>query len=147
MQANTIAVGLQLSMFLKSVSTSKNTEFLPAHISIFYKDYYEVLEAKMPSLKRHSIFLQRHSFQATFIHHVQQMTGSLAEMGNPFLEETKDLPVMRLETRDIIDSAVIPSVFQVEEQQYETFLKDLLLQQTTPISAPLFSQPSPKERS
>ena len=73
------------------------------------------------------------------------MTDSLEEMGNPFLEETKDL--MRLETRDIIDSAVIMSVFQVEEQQYETFLTDLLLQQTTPISEPLFSQPSPKERS
>ena len=73
------------------------------------------------------------------------MTDSLEEMGNPFLEETKDL--MRLETRDIIDSAVIKSVFQVEEQQYETFLTDLLLQQTTPISEPLFSQPSPKERS
>ena len=40
------------------------------------------------------------------------MTDSLEEMGNPFLEETKDL--MRLETRDIIDSAVIMSVFQVE---------------------------------
>ena len=73
------------------------------------------------------------------------MTDSLEEMGNPFLEETKDL--MRLDTRDIIDSAVITSVFQVEEQQYETFLMDLLLQQTTPISEPLFSQPSPKERS
>ena len=71
------------------------------------------------------------------------MTDSLKEMGNPFLEETKDL--MRLETRDVIDSAVITSVFQVEEQQYETFLMDLLLQQTTPISEPLFSQPSPKE--
>ena len=75
------------------------------------------------------------------------MTGSLEEMGNPFLEETKDLPVMRLDTRDIIDSAVITSVFQVEEQQYETFHMDLLLQHTTPISGPLFSQPSPKERS
>ena len=73
------------------------------------------------------------------------MTDSLEEMGNPFLEETKGL--MRLDTRDIIDSAVITSVFQVEEQQYETFLTDLLLQQTTPISEPLFSQPSPKERS
>ena len=29
------------------------------------------------------------------------MTDSLEEMGNPFLEETKDL--MRLDTRDIID--------------------------------------------
>ena len=46
-------------------------------------------------------FEQRHSFQATFIHHLQQMTDSLEEMGNPFLEETKDL--MRLDTRDIID--------------------------------------------
>ena len=80
------------------------------------------------------------------------MTDSLEEIGNPFLEETKGL--MRLETRDIIDSAVITSVFQIEEQQYETFLKDLLLQQTTPISEPikknklqLFSRPSPKERS
>ena len=58
-------------------------------------------------------FEQRHAFQATFIHHVQQMTDSLEEMGNLFLEETTDL--MRLDTRDIIDSAVITSVFQVEE--------------------------------
>ena len=80
------------------------------------------------------------------------MTDSLEEMGKTSLEETKDL--MRLDTRDIIDSAVITSVFQVEEQQYETFLKDLPLQQTTPISEPikknkmpLLSRQSPRERS
>ena len=37
MQANTITVGLQLSMFLNPVSTCKNTEFLSTNIWIFIK--------------------------------------------------------------------------------------------------------------
>ena len=46
-------------------------------------------------------------------------------MGNPFLEESKDL--LKLDTRDIIDSAVASSICQAEEigkKQYQTFVTE-----------------------
>lgn len=76
-------------------------------------------------------------------------------MGNPFLEESKDL--LRIDTKDIIDPAVASSVNQAESlgnQQYKTFISERLLEQSVPISEPikknklpLFSRPPPREKS
>ena len=58
-------------------------------------------------------------------------------MGNPFLEESKDL--MRLDTRDIIDPSVAVSLQQAEEigqQQYEDFMTSWLIERSVPLSEP-----------
>ena len=44
----------------------------------------------------------------TFTQHVKSLVGVIEEMGNPFLEESKDL--LRLDTRDIVDEAVVSSI-------------------------------------
>ena len=79
----------------------------------------------------------------------------MEEMGNPFLEETTDF--LRLDIKDIVDPTVASSVRQDEtmgQEQYQTFMTDPLVEQTTPISEPikknklsLFSRPSKREKS
>ena len=98
---------------------------------------------------------QTKSKQVTFAQHVRGLVEVMEEMGNPFLEESKDL--LQLDTRDIIDPAVAASIHQAEEvgqQQYEAYITDRLLERSVPISEPikknkllLFSQPPPKARS
>ena len=76
-------------------------------------------------------------------------------MGSPFIEETTDL--LRLDTRDIVDPSVASSVREAEtmsQEQYQTFMTDPLVEQTTPISEPikknklsLLSRPSQREKS
>ena len=76
-------------------------------------------------------------------------------MGNPFIEKTTDL--LRLDTGDIVDPSVASSVRQDEtmgQEQYQTFMTDPLVEQTTPISEPikknnlsLLSRPSQREKS
>ena len=72
--------------------------------------------------------------QVTFTQHVRGFVEVMEEMGNPFLEESKDL--LRLDTRDIIDPAVAASIHQAEEvrkQQYEAYITDRLLERSVPI--------------
>lgn len=81
---------------------------------------------------------QNRSTQVIFAQQVKTLVQVIEEMGNPFLEETKDL--LRLDTRDIIDPAVVSSTSQAEKigkQQYETFVADRLLNRSTPISEPI----------
>ncbi len=76
-------------------------------------------------------------------------------MGSPFLEGSKDL--LRLDTGDIVDTAVASSVCQVEEigkNQNRTYVTDRLLERSTPLSEPikknkmpLFNRPLPREKS
>ena len=98
---------------------------------------------------------QTKSFQITFGKQVKELVDVMEEMGNPFLEETTDL--LRLDTRDIVDPTVTASVRQAEtmgQEQYQTFMTDPLVEQTTPIREPiknnklsLFSRPSQREKS
>ena len=55
----------------------------------------------------------------TFAQHVKSLVGVMEEMGNPFLEENKDL--LRLDTRDIVDEAVASSICQAAERGKEQF--------------------------
>ena len=56
---------------------------------------------------------QTKSIQVTFAQHVKSMVEVIEEMGNPFVEESKDL--LRLDTGDIIDPAVADYLRQAEE--------------------------------
>ena len=83
------------------------------------------------------------------------MVEVIEEMGNPFVEESKDL--LRLDTRDIIDPAVADYLGQVEEigqKQYEVFMTNRLIEQSVPLSEPIkknkllmFSRLPPREKS
>ena len=94
---------------------------------------------------------QAKSTQVTFAQHVKSMVEVIEEMGNPFLEESKDL--LRLDTRDIIDPSVAASLQQAKEigqHQYEDFMTSRLIEQSVPLSEPikknklsLFSRPPP----
>ena len=112
------------------------------------------------SILKKSTLDQRHheqtkSSQVLFAQQIQSMVDVIEEMGNPFLEETKDL--LKLDTRDIIDPAVVSSVCSAEEkghEQYQTFVAERLQEQSTPISEPikknkllLFSRPPPPRKS
>ena len=92
---------------------------------------------------------QTRSSQLRFAQQVQSMVEVIEEMGNPFQEESKDL--LQLNTRDIVDQAVVSSICSAEEighQQYQKFVAERLKKQETPISGPikknklmLFSRP------
>ncbi len=56
---------------------------------------------------------QTKSSQVTFAQHVKSLDEVIEEMGNPFLEDSKDL--LALNTRDIADTAVASSVCCAEE--------------------------------
>ena len=96
---------------------------------------------------------QTKSSQVIFTQQVKRLVEVIEEMGNPFLEESKDL--MRLDTRDIADPNVVSTVQQAEEigkKQYKTFVADRLQERTVPLTEPikknklpLFSRSSPRQ--
>ena len=98
---------------------------------------------------------QTKSTQVTFAQHVKSLVGLIEEMGNPFLEESKDL--LRLDTRDIVDEAVASSICQAAErgkEQFQAFVTNRLIEGSTPLAEPikknkllLFSRPPPREKS
>ncbi len=116
-------------------------------------------EASMEGNKRLSSETCHHEqtkgSQVIFAQHVKNLDEVIEEMGNPFMEKSKDL--LKLDTRDIIDPAVVSSVCQAEEigqQQYQRFVTDRLLERSTPITEPikrnkllLFSRHPPREKS
>ncbi len=93
--------------------------------------------------------------QLTFAKHVKGLVEVMEEMGNPFVEERKDL--LRLDSRDIIDPVIACSIHQAKEvgqEQYDAFVTGRLLKQSVPFSEPikknkllLFSRPPPREKS
>lgn len=81
---------------------------------------------------------QTRSFQVLFAQQVQNMVEVVEEMGNPFLEETKDL--LKLDTRDIVDPAVVSSICSAEKkglEQYQSFVAERFQEQSKPISEPI----------
>ena len=62
----------------------------------------------------------------------------MEKMGNPFSESSSDLLV--LDSRNIADSAVADTVFQIEKlglEQCETYMNERLVTQTVTISDPI----------
>lgn len=111
-----------------------------------------ILKGATSSQRHHE---QTRSSQALFVQHVQSLVEVVEEMGNPFLEGTQDL--LRLDTRDVMDPAVVSSVCSAEKkgvEQYQTFVAERLQGQSTLISEPikknkllLFSRPPAKKSS
>ena len=93
--------------------------------------------------------------QVIFLKHVKGLVEVMEEMGNPFMEESKDL--LRLDSRDIIDPVVACNIHKakdVGQKQYDAVITDRLLEQSVPFSEQikknkllLFSRPPPREKS
>ena len=98
---------------------------------------------------------QQPGVQAAFLKDVRSLTAVVEDMGNPFLEESKDLLV--LDTKDIMDASVADTVRKVQslgEEQYKKFVNERLDQPTKPVTdiipknkLPLFSRPPVKTQS
>lgn len=98
---------------------------------------------------------QTTSTQMTFAQHVKSLVGVMKEMGNPFLEESKDL--LRLHTKDIVDEAAAFSICQAAErgkEQFQAFVVNRLIEGSTPFDEPikknkllLFSRPEESKAS
>ena len=87
--------------------------------------------------------------QVTFASEVQALVEVIEDLGNPFMEESRDLLV--LDIRDIADPAVVTTVRGIEKKghdQYDSFVTDRLVERTSPVSdtisknsMPLFNRP------
>ena len=86
------------------------------------------LEASQELLKstsddrKHRHHEETRGVQSTFQSEVQSLSNVISEMGNPFLDQSGDLPI--LDTRDIMDATVVKSVRTVEElgqKQFQEF--------------------------
>lgn len=53
------------------------------------------------------------SFQAKFKSHVQHMVDTIAELGNPFLDNSKE--VVSLSSKDVADASVITTINEIEK--------------------------------
>ncbi len=110
------------------------------------------LDRNEPDLRHRD---QQPHVQLDFVRDVKSLTNSIEEMGSPFTDNSNDLLV--LDTRNIVDAAVIYTVRHIEElgqQQYDTYVQDRLVNQTTSIAVPikrnnlaLFSRPPVREKS
>ena len=58
---------------------------------------------------------QTPSVQTTFANHVTSLVSTMEDMGNPFLEDSDDLLV--LDTKAIMDAAVVQTVYGIEDLQ------------------------------
>ncbi|MES9880445.1 MAG: hypothetical protein ABW185_06130, partial [Sedimenticola sp.] len=95
---------------------------------------------------------QQPGVQSEFLKNVQSLTAVIQEMGNPFLEESKDL--LTLHTKDIMNETVAVTVRTVEtigQDKYSKFVDERLSKCLTPLTdplpknkLPLFSRPSVK---
>ena len=92
--------------------------------------------------------------QKAFAQDVKALTSAIEDMGNPFCEESS-VDLLVLDTRDLVDAAVIDTVKRIEklgQDQYDTYVSERLVNQTkkNPIkknNLPLFSRPPVRERS
>ena len=81
---------------------------------------------------------QKKHTQTAFAQDVKSLSAAIEEMGNPFCESSSDLLV--LDSRNIADSAVVDTVFQIEKlglDKYETYVNEQLVTQTVPICDPI----------
>ena len=72
---------------------------------------------------------QQPGVQQNFLKDVTSLLTVIDDMGNPFLEESHDLPV--LGTKNIIDASVVETVKKIESlelEMYQKFVEERLQQ-------------------
>ncbi len=86
-----------------------------------------------PEATQHLHHEQHRRVQETFLKEVKSLVAVFENMGNPFLDNSKDLMV--LDTRDIMDPSVGETVRNAEtlgKEQYEEFVDERLIQGKVP---------------
>ncbi len=81
---------------------------------------------------------QRHGTQTAFMTNVRSFVSTVEEMGNPFLEDSKEL--LSLDTRDIMSASVIECLKSLEKtgkSQCKKYVEERLVLCTKPITDPL----------
>ena len=96
---------------------------------------------------------ENRSFQMTFFKDVKSLVASMEDLGNPYMEDSKELLV--LDTKDIACPEALKTLCKIEvvsKQQSDTFVKECLVEQTKSLYDPvknnklhLFSTPAPKQ--
>ena len=78
------------------------------------------------------------SLQKRFVSHVNALTATIEEKGNPFTDTSKDL--VQLDTRIIANNQVITTLRVIEmvgKEQYCSFVEARLEKRTVPFSKPI----------
>ena len=81
---------------------------------------------------------QSHATQRTFLEDVQALVRTMEELGNPFLDQSKDLST--IDSQDILSQCVADSIEKIERlgtEQFNTFIEERLVKNETAISAPI----------
>jgi hypothetical protein len=105
------------------------TEFETSQESLRYT------ETSAPDTRHHE---QVKGVQTNFRKQVQSLCDTMEEMGNPFMETSRDLLV--LDTHDIVASEVADTVRQIRrvgKEQYGQFVTERLEKLTKPLSDPI----------
>ncbi|KAK3735626.1 hypothetical protein QZH41_007395 [Actinostola sp. cb2023] len=95
-------------------------------------------EGNITVAETHDHHEQKPCFQSAFAKDVRNMVSSFEEVGNPFMEEGKDL--IAIHTKDVMDAAVVSTVQNVRkigEEQFQTFIKERFIDRSKPITYPL----------
>ena len=98
----------------------------------------EEFEGNISSAEDHHHHEQKHGFQSAFAKDVKSLISSFEEMGNPFTEE--GLELVAINTKDVMDAAVVNSVKRVSkigEEQFKNFVKERFIDRSKPITDPL----------
>ena len=116
-----------------------------------YTETWEQEVDKIEDCKHHE---QIPSEQVRFNKQVKALANEMEDMGNPFLEESKDL--IALDTKNITDEAVVKTIDNIQalgKQQYETFTTERFVDKTKSLKEPikrnkmpLFITPSTKKK-
>ncbi|CAG2218094.1 unnamed protein product [Mytilus edulis] len=115
-----------------------------------YSSFLEV--KKSASNKLHHE--QTLSVQESFRNDIVSLYGVIDDLGNPFLETSKDLLV--LDSKNIVDISVVKTVNTIEslgQEQFEKYTKERLVDRTTSVfdtikrnKLPLFQTPPPAKK-
>ncbi|VDI74380.1 Hypothetical predicted protein, partial [Mytilus galloprovincialis] len=94
------------------------------------------------------------SFQESFRNDIVSLYDVIDDLGNPFLETSKDLLV--LDSKNIVDISVVKTVNTIEslgQEQFEKYTKERLVDRTTSVfdtikrnKLPLFQTPPPAKK-
>ena len=103
------------------------------------------------------------STQKTFKLHVLSLVEAIKDMGNPFLDQSKELndldqsgELLALDTGNVLNDSVVETVRTIEElgkEQFKSYYKSVLVDHTRSIHEPikknslsLFKCPKPKSK-
>ncbi|CAC5355831.1 unnamed protein product [Mytilus coruscus] len=134
-------VGTYISWSVYHAASLLDGNRLPA-VSALLPLFHE--QAKSVTMIRHSLDITE-----SFRNDIVSLYDVIDDLGNPFLETSKDLLV--LDSKNIVDISIVKTVYTIEslgQEQFEKYLKERLVDRTTSVfdklkrnKLPLFQTP------